>query len=109
MSHTRGSRFAALLAALGGALIHGAANARYNLQDPVTRVASEIYDLHTLMFWICVVIFIAVFAVMFYSVYAHRKSMGHQAAQFHENTTVEIFWTVIPFLILIAIDRKSVV
>ncbi|MCC6474278.1 MAG: cytochrome c oxidase subunit II [Burkholderiales bacterium] len=75
--------------------------ARYNLQTPVTSVAARIYDLHTLMLWICMVIFVVVFGTMFYSVYAHRKSVGHKAAQFHENTTVEIVWTVIPLLILV--------
>ena len=59
------------------------------------------YDLHLFIFWICVVIFVAVFGVMFYSIFKHRKSVGHQAAQFHENTMVEIVWTVIPFLILL--------
>ena len=59
------------------------------------------YDLHCCIFWICVVIFVGVFGVMFYSIYKHRKSIGHKAAQFHENTTVEIIWTVIPFLILL--------
>src|SRR5204863_1580440 len=73
----------------------------YNLQSPVTPIASQIYDLHTYIMWICVVIFIGVFAVMFYSIFAHRKSKGHQAAQFHENTVVEVIWTVIPFLILL--------
>ena len=73
----------------------------YNLQDPVTPVATQIYDLHTYIMWICVVIFIGVFSVMFYSIFAHRKSKGHQAAQFHENTVVEVIWTVIPFLILL--------
>jgi cytochrome c oxidase subunit II len=53
------------------------------------------------MMAIIVVIFVAVFGVMFYSIYAHRKSVGHKAAQFHENTTVEVLWTVIPTLILI--------
>ena len=53
--------------------------------------------------WIIVVIFVGVFGFMFYACYAHRKSNGHQAAQFHENTTVEILWTVIPALILIVI------
>jgi cytochrome c oxidase subunit 2 len=91
----------ALLAAPGAATAQ-AQHARYNLQEPVTRVAAEIYDLHTLMFWICVGIFIVVFTAMFYSVYAHRKSVGHQAAQFHENTSVEIVWTVVPLLILVA-------
>jgi len=73
----------------------------YNLQTPVTPIATQIYDLHTYIMWICVVIFIGVFSVMFYSIFAHRKSKGHQAAQFHENTVVEVIWTVIPFLILL--------
>jgi cytochrome c oxidase subunit 2 len=73
-----------------------------NLQPPVTRIASEIYDLHMLMLAICIVIFIGVFGVMFYAIYAHRRSVGHQAEHFHENTTVEVVWTIVPFLILIA-------
>ena len=73
----------------------------WNLQPPVTPIARQMYDLHTFIFWICVVIFVAVFGVMFYSIFKHRKSVGHQAHQFHENTTVEVIWTVIPFLILL--------
>lgn len=72
-----------------------------NLQPPATRIAAEIYDLHTWMMVVCLVIFVAVFGVMFYSIFAHRKSRGHQAANFHESTTVEIAWTVVPFLIVI--------
>jgi len=81
----------------------GLASATYqwNMQTPASNTAQGIYDLHMLMMGIILVIFVAVFAVMFYSVFAHRKSKGHQAAQFHENTTVEIIWTVVPFLILI--------
>jgi len=74
---------------------------QWNMQTPATRVAEEVYDMHLAMMAIILVIFVGVFAVMFYSVYAHRKSKGHQAAQFHENTTVEIIWTVVPFIILI--------
>jgi len=70
-------------------------------QPPATAIATRINDLHSLIFWICVVIFVGVFGTMFYSLYKHRKSVGHQAVQFHENTTVEIVWTVIPFLILL--------
>jgi cytochrome c oxidase subunit 2 len=77
------------------------AERQYNLQDPVTPIATQIFDLHTYIMWICVVIFIGVFSVMFYSIFAHRKSKGHQAAQFHENTLVEVVWTIIPFLILL--------
>ncbi|TVO55980.1 cytochrome c oxidase subunit II [Denitromonas halophila] len=72
-----------------------------NLQTPVTSVATEIYDMHTLMMIICLVIFVAVFGVMFWSVFHHRKSKGAVAAHFHENTMVEIAWTVIPVLILL--------
>ena len=74
----------------------------HNLQAPVTRIATEIYDLHMLMLWICFVVFVGVFGVMFYSIYKHRRSVGHKAEHFHENTTVEIIWTIIPFLVLIA-------
>jgi cytochrome c oxidase subunit 2 len=89
-------------AALGAAAPGTALAAReWNLQTPVTPIARQMYDLHTFIFWICVVIFVAVFGVMFYSIFRHRKSVGHKAHQFHENTTVEIVWTVIPFLILL--------
>jgi cytochrome c oxidase subunit 2 len=70
-------------------------------QTPVTPIAREIVTLHDLIFWICVAIFIGVFGTMFYALFKHRKSVGHKAEQFHENTTVEVIWTVIPFLILI--------
>jgi heme/copper-type cytochrome/quinol oxidase subunit 2 len=53
--------------------------------------------------WLIIVIFVGVFGFMFYACYAHRKSKGHKAEQFHENTTVEIIWTVIPAVILIVI------
>ena len=90
---------AALVAALVPALALAAKE--YNLQAPVTPIATQIFDLHLYIMWICVAIFVGVFAVMFYSIFAHRKSKGHQAAQFHENTLVEVVWTVIPFLILV--------
>ncbi|MFV0665253.1 cytochrome c oxidase subunit II [Denitromonas sp.] len=78
-----------------------AAQSSVNLQTPVTAVATEIYDMHTLMMIICLVIFVAVFGVMFWSVFHHRKSKGAVAAHFHENTMVEIAWTVVPVLILL--------
>ncbi len=74
---------------------------QYNLAEPVTEIARQIYDLHTLMLVICLVIFVAVFGVMFYSIYAHRKSKGAKSASFHESVKVEIAWTVVPFLIVI--------
>jgi cytochrome c oxidase subunit 2 len=72
-----------------------------NLPEPITRIAAEQIWLHWFMMIICVVIFVAVFGVMFYSIWKHRKSVGHKAANFHESTAVEIAWTVIPFLIVI--------
>ena len=86
-------------ALLGPAVAHAAPE--WYFQSPATPVASEIITLHDLIFWICVVIFVGVFGTMFYSLYRHRKSVGHEAVQFHENTTVEIIWTIIPFLILL--------
>ena len=74
----------------------------YNMPVGVTDISKTVFDLHMLIYYICVVIGVGVFGVMFYSILVHRKSKGHKAAQFHESTTVEIVWTVIPFIILIA-------
>ncbi|PMS10216.1 cytochrome c oxidase subunit II [Trinickia caryophylli] len=72
-----------------------------NLQPPVTKIAEELYHLHTMMLILCTLIFVGVFGVMFYSIFAHRKSKGHKAANFHESTTVEIIWTIVPFIIVV--------
>ena len=72
-----------------------------NLRQGVTDISGQVYDLHMLMFSICVAIAVVVFGVMFYSMFKHRKSRGAKPAHFHENVKVEIAWTVIPFLILI--------
>lgn len=75
---------------------------KLNLQTPQTVLGEKIYNLHTIITVICFVIFVGVFGFMFYAVFKHRKSVGHKAAQFHENTAVEVAWTLIPFAILIA-------
>lgn len=72
-----------------------------NLHEPVTKIAAEIHWLHNFMLVVCLVIFVAVFGVMFYSIYKHRKSKGAVADKWHESVTVEILWTVVPFLIVI--------
>ena len=72
-----------------------------NLHEPVTEIAAQIESLHWLMLIICSVIFVAVFGVMFYSIWAHRKSRHPKPATFHESTAVEVAWTVVPFLIVI--------
>ena len=79
----------------------GPAVNQLNLHPPVTKIAEEQAWLHWFMLIVCTVIFIAVFSVMFYSIWKHRKSVGHKAATFHESVTVEIIWTVIPFIIVI--------
>lgn len=72
-----------------------------NLPEGVTSISKDIYDLHMLIFIICVVIGVIVFGAMFYSIIKHRKSKGAKASNFHESTTVEILWTAIPVLILV--------
>ncbi|MDX2349388.1 MAG: cytochrome c oxidase subunit II, partial [Porticoccus sp.] len=91
------------LAASGKVLAEEAQRWAVNMPRGVTSVSNAIYDIHMIAFWICVVIGIGVFGVMFYSMYTHRKSRGAVAANFHENTTAEVVWTIIPALILIVI------
>ncbi|WP_036858876.1 cytochrome c oxidase subunit II [Porticoccus hydrocarbonoclasticus] len=92
---------AMFLATFGKALADDAQRWAVNMPKGVTPVSNAIYDIHMIIFWICVVIAVGVFGVMFYSMYAHRKSKGAVAANFHENTTAEIVWTVIPAVLLI--------
>ncbi|GAB3370322.1 cytochrome c oxidase subunit II [Spongiibacter taiwanensis] len=72
-----------------------------NMTPGVTEVGAKIYDLHMFVFWICVVVGIVVFGVMFYSVFAYRKERHQEPATFHENTKLEIAWTIVPFILLI--------
>jgi len=97
------TRLSVVGASLIALLFSGLAQADYrlNFQDPVTGVARDIYGLHMLIFWICVVIFVLVFGVMFYSIFKHRKSKNYEPSQFSHSTTVEVIWTIIPFLILV--------
>lgn len=90
----------ALLGLLGSG---GALADELNMTPGVTSISREVYDLHMLVMWICTIVGIGVFGVIIYSIINHRKSKGAQAAQFHESTTVEIVWTVIPFVVLVAI------
>jgi len=79
----------------------GPAVNQLNFAPPVTKIAQEQHWLHWMMLIICTVVFIAVFSVMFYSIWKHRKSVGHKPATFSESVTVEILWTAAPFLIVI--------
>jgi cytochrome c oxidase subunit 2 len=78
-----------------------------DLAPPVTRIATDIQWLHNVVMLICLVIFVAVFSVMFYSILKHRKSVGHKSANFHESVGVEIAWTVVPFLIVIGMGAMA--
>lgn len=78
------------------------ASSEYNMTQGVTEISGKVYELHMLIFYICCAIAFVVFGVMFYSILRHRKSKGAVAAHFHESTKVEILWTIIPIIILIA-------
>ena len=102
------------IAATGGALAAGAAWAvsdmpggpgvnQLNLPVGVTKISADQWWMHNFLMWVCLAIFVGVFGVMFYSLWAHRKSKGHKPADFHESTAVEIAWTVVPFLIVVGL------
>jgi len=100
----KGSKLVLALAGFAGLAASGAAHAlEWYFQTPGSTLARDIDHLHQYVMWLIIVIFVAVFGAMFWACYAHRKSRGHAAEQFHENTTVEILWTVIPAIILVVI------
>jgi len=111
-------RLSLLGLASGAALFAGAAQAvndlpggpgvnQLNLPVPMTQIGVQQNWLHNFMLIVCLVIFVAVFGVMFYSILKHRKSVGHKAANFHESVAVEIAWTVVPLLIVIAMGAMA--
>lgn len=85
----------------------GPAVNQLNLHPPMSQIAEQQQWLHWVMLVICVVIFVAVFGVMFYSILKHRKSVGHKAANFHESLGVEIAWTIVPFIIVIGMGAMA--
>jgi cytochrome c oxidase subunit 2 len=107
---TRTTRAVAGIVVAAGLLLTptiAAAEYGFDFQRPVTEIAHDQLWLHHLIFYICVVIFVGVFGVMFYAVAVHRKSRGHKAATFHESTRIEIVWTIIPFFILVGMAYPS--
>ncbi|WP_286976060.1 cytochrome c oxidase subunit II [Pseudomonas sp.] len=84
-------------------LVFGTAQASWttNMTPGATEVSRSVFDLHMTIFWICVVIGVVVFGAMIWSMIIHRRSTGQEPAHFHESTTVEILWTVVPLLILV--------
>jgi cytochrome c oxidase subunit II len=89
----------ASLALPGTAIANG--EAKFTFQTPQTIVAHQIYDLHTIILGICILIAVVVFGIMFYAIVRHRRSVGHQAKQFDNNKPAQIIWTVIPCLIVV--------
>jgi len=85
----------------------GPAVNQLNFHPAVTQLSVDQHSLHNGMMIACIVIFVAVFGVMFYSIFKHRKSLGHKPANFHESVTVEIVWTIVPFLIVIAMGLAA--
>ena len=88
-------------------LVGGPAKNQLDLHPPVTRIASDVQGLHYFMLIVCLVIFIAVFGVMFYSIIKHRKSVGAKSANFHESVAVEIAWTIVPFAIVVVMGLMA--
>lgn len=98
-------RTVALLVIALSSLAH--ADWQLNMPRGVTDISAEVFGLHMLVFWICVVIGAIVFGVMFYSIIMHRKSKGAVAANFHESTKVELLWTIVPTIIVVVIGVKA--
>ena len=88
--------------ALLGLFMAGLASAdELNLREGVTDISQQVYDLHMIIFLVCVLIGVVVFGVMFWSIIHHRRSAGYEAAQFHESTRLELTWTIVPTIILV--------
>ncbi len=98
LKHLRAPGILAMLSAPLAVL----ADYHVDILDPASPMAKDAYNLHWGIMWVCVAIFFIVFGAMFWSVFKHRRSVGAKAAQFHENTTVEIIWTVVPLVVLVA-------
>lgn len=98
------------LSAVGGmfaAMQVASAGQPINMTPGVTDISAKVFDMHMIVLWLCVVIAVLVFGTMFYSILMHRKSRGVTPATFHESTTVEAVWTLIPFVILVALAMPA--
>ena len=98
LKHLRASALVTMALASTSAL----ADYAVDILPPASPMAQDAYDLHWGILWVCVAIFFIVFGAMFWSVFTHRRSKGAKAAQFHENFTIEVIWTVVPLVVLVA-------
>ena len=95
-------KIASIVMLLGFTLNIAVASMDLNMTRGATKLSAEVYDLHMTIFYVCCVIAVVVFGVMFYAIIMHRKAAGAVAAHFHEHLGVEILWTIIPFVKLVA-------
>ena len=100
--HFRFLRAPVIASALLAASTAAIADYAVDIIPPASPMAQDAYDLHWGVMWVCVAIFFIVFGAMFWSVFTHRRSKGAKAAQFHENFTIEVIWTVVPLVVLVA-------
>jgi cytochrome c oxidase subunit 2 len=101
----QGKWLVALSLLLSSSWVH--ADWTVNMREGVTAISRQVYSLHMTIFWVCVVIGVLVFGVMFLSMLLHRKSLGVKPADFHHSTKIEILWTIIPVIILIVMAVPS--
>ncbi|MBV35232.1 cytochrome c oxidase subunit II [Kangiella spongicola] len=102
-------KMALFVASFSALLLSGCGDdIKYNMREGVTEISREVYELHMIAIWVCVIIGIITFGVMFYSMFAHRKSKNPNPAKFSHSTVVEIIWTAIPFIILIALAVPAI-
>jgi len=96
--------FAPVLALLALS-IAGPAWSDFELNMPVgvTTTSRDVYELHMLILWICTIIGVGVYGAMVVAIVKFRKSKGAVAdKKFTHNSVIEVVWTVIPAIILIA-------
>jgi len=121
MTQPTGPRLAQLAALAGTLFATGLARAAGNVNDlpggpavnqinlhpPVSPIAQQQIWLHNVTMLVCLVIGVLVFGAMLISIVKHRRSVGHQAAHFHESVAVEIAWTVVPFIIVVTLGALA--
>src|SRR3954470_17679088 len=98
---------AAIAATLLFACLPALATWDVDILPPHSPTAQDAYDLRSGIMYVCIVIFFVVFGAMFWSIFKPRKSVGTKAAQFHENTTVEVIWTIVPLVVLISMASPA--
>lgn len=66
------------------------------------------YSIHMALLYLCSGIVGAVFIILLYSLAKHRQAKGKKAVHFHSHLRLEVIWTTIPFLILVALAIPAI-